>query len=102
MTASSPRSARAAWANSIWLTTLNSIARWRSKFLHEEFSKDADKLNRFVQEAKAALALNHSNILTVHQIGEVDGKNYIATELITATPSVSISRIKNRSSSMRS
>jgi eukaryotic-like serine/threonine-protein kinase len=52
------------------------------KFLHEEFSKDADKLNRFVREAKAASALNHPNILTVHEIGEVDGKNYIATELI--------------------
>ncbi|MFN2511461.1 MAG: protein kinase [Pyrinomonadaceae bacterium] len=52
------------------------------KFLHEEFSKDADKLNRFIQEAKAASALNHPNILTVHEIGEVDGKNYIATELI--------------------
>ena len=52
------------------------------KFLHEEFSKDADKLNRFVQEAKAASALNHPNILTVHEIGSVDGKNYIATELI--------------------
>jgi serine/threonine protein kinase/Flp pilus assembly protein TadD len=52
------------------------------KFLHEEFSKDADKLNRFIQEAKAASALNHANILTVYEIGEVDGKNYIATELI--------------------
>ena len=52
------------------------------KFLHEEFSKDADKLNRFVQEARAASALNHPNILTVYEIGEVDGKNYIATELI--------------------
>jgi serine/threonine protein kinase/Tfp pilus assembly protein PilF len=52
------------------------------KFLHEEFSKDADKLNRFVQEAKAASALNHPNILTVYEIGEADGKNYIATELI--------------------
>ena len=52
------------------------------KFLNEEFSKDADKLNRFVQEAKAASALNHPNILTIHEIGEVDGKNYIATELI--------------------
>ena len=52
------------------------------KFLHEEFSKDADKLNRFIQEAKAASALNHPNILTVYEIGETDGKNYIATELI--------------------
>src|SRR5687768_14983416 len=52
------------------------------KFLLEEFSEDADKLNRFVQEAKAASALNHPNILTVYEIGEADGKNYIATELI--------------------
>src|SRR3954469_2638857 len=52
------------------------------KFLHSELSKDSDKLNRFIQEAKAASALNHPNILTVHEIGEVDGKNYIATELI--------------------
>jgi eukaryotic-like serine/threonine-protein kinase len=52
------------------------------KFLNEEFSKDDDKLRRFVQEAKAASALNHPNILTVHEIGEVAGKNYIATELI--------------------
>src|SRR6202171_6469976 len=51
------------------------------KFLHEAFSKDADKLARFIQEAKAASALNHPNILTVYEIGEVNGKNYIATEL---------------------
>src|SRR5215813_8092537 len=52
------------------------------KFLNEEFSKDSDKLKRFIQEAKAASALNHPNILTVYEIGEVDGQNYIATELI--------------------
>src|SRR5688572_18871272 len=52
------------------------------KFLHEELSRDADKLNRFIQEAKAASALNHPNILTVYEIGVADGINYIATELI--------------------
>ena len=52
------------------------------KFLNEEFSRDSDKLNRFIQEAKAASALNHPNILIVHEIGEADGKNYIATEFI--------------------
>jgi serine/threonine protein kinase/tetratricopeptide (TPR) repeat protein len=52
------------------------------KFLNEEFSKDADKLGRFIQEAKAASALNHPNILTVYEIGEAEGRNYIATELI--------------------
>ena len=52
------------------------------KFLNEEFSKDADKLNRFIQEAKAASALNHPNILTIHEIADFDGTNYIVTELI--------------------
>jgi len=55
------------------------------KFLNEQFSHDADKLNRFIQEAKAASALNHPNILTVYEIGEVDGQNYISTELIDGT-----------------
>lgn len=52
------------------------------KFLNKEVSKDADKLKRFIQEAKAASALNHPNILTVYEIGEADRQNYIATELI--------------------
>lgn len=52
------------------------------KFLHPELSKDEDKLNRFVQEAKAASALNHPNILTVYEIGEIEEKKYIVTELI--------------------
>jgi len=52
------------------------------KFLNEEFSKDADKLNRFIQEAKAVSALNHPNILTVYEIGENDDSNYIVTEFI--------------------
>ncbi len=52
------------------------------KFLNEEFSQDTDKLNRFIQEAKAASALNHPNILTIYEIGESEGKNYITTEFI--------------------
>ncbi|MBX7171662.1 MAG: protein kinase [Pyrinomonadaceae bacterium] len=52
------------------------------KFLNEEFSKDTDKLNRFIQEAKAVSALNHPNILTVHEIGENGDSNYIVTEFI--------------------
>jgi Serine/threonine protein kinase len=52
------------------------------KFLNEQFSKDQSLLNRFVQEAKAASALNHPNILTVYEIGEHDGTHYISTEFI--------------------
>ena len=52
------------------------------KFLNQKFSKDESLLNRFIQEAKAASALNHPNILTVYEVGEHDGANYFATEYI--------------------
>src|SRR3954470_252305 len=52
------------------------------KFLNEQFSKDEALLNRFVQEAKAASALNHPNILTVYEVGEHAGTHYISTEFI--------------------
>jgi serine/threonine-protein kinase len=52
------------------------------KFLSDEFSRDSEKLNRFVQEAQAASALNHPNILTVHEIGMWEDAHYIATEYI--------------------
>ena len=52
------------------------------KFLNEKYGKDEDLLNRFVQEAKAASALNHPNLITVYEIGESDGAHYIATEFI--------------------
>ena len=52
------------------------------KFLSEEFSRDSDKLNRFVQEAKAASALNHPNIVTIHEIGNTENARYIALEFI--------------------
>jgi len=43
---------------------------------------DDDRVRRFIQEAKAASALNHPNILTVFEIGTVDGVRYIATEFV--------------------
>lgn len=52
------------------------------KFLNEELGKDPDKLGRFIQEAKAASALNHPNIITVFEIGSSDDHQYIATEFI--------------------
>jgi serine/threonine protein kinase len=52
------------------------------KLLPASFTNDADRLHRFQQEARAASALNHPNILTIHEIGEQQGRPYIATELI--------------------
>ncbi len=52
------------------------------KILPEKFSVDSEGLNRFKQEAKAASALNHPNIITVYEVGETNGANFIATEYI--------------------
>jgi eukaryotic-like serine/threonine-protein kinase len=52
------------------------------KVLPESFAKDADRLRRFEQEARAIAALNHPNILAVHDIGDQDGIRYIVTELL--------------------
>jgi eukaryotic-like serine/threonine-protein kinase len=52
------------------------------KLLPEQFTTDAARLQRFVQEAKAASALNHPNIITIYDVGEADGAHYIAFELI--------------------
>lgn len=52
------------------------------KVLTGEFAADATRRVRFFREAKSASALNHPNILTVHEIGETDGLHYIVTEHI--------------------
>ena len=52
------------------------------KFLNEKYSKDDDLLRRFIQEAKAASALNHPNLITVYEIGEHEGSHYMSTEFI--------------------
>src|SRR5215468_2086603 len=52
------------------------------KMLPAEFTRDAGRVRRFEQEARAASALNHPNILTVFEIGETDEARYIATEFI--------------------
>ncbi len=52
------------------------------KLLPAYFTRDAERLRRFELEAHAASALNHPNILTIHEIGQVDGHHYMATEFI--------------------
>ena len=52
------------------------------KFLPAEFTRDADRVRRFMQEAKAASALNHPNIITVYDIGESEAGRFIVMELV--------------------
>ena len=52
------------------------------KFLLPHLSADTERLSRFAEEARAAGALNHPNILTVHDLGEHDGTPYIVSECL--------------------
>jgi serine/threonine-protein kinase len=52
------------------------------KLLSAEFTRDADRVRRFQQEARAASALNHPNIITIFEIGHLDSSHFIATEFI--------------------
>ncbi|HET6891886.1 MAG TPA: protein kinase, partial [Pyrinomonadaceae bacterium] len=52
------------------------------KVLPSAFVKDDERVQRFQQEARAASALNHPNILTIYEIGQADSSHFIATEYI--------------------
>jgi len=52
------------------------------KILPESFARDADRLRRFEQEARAVAALNHPNILAVFDIGRQDGSPFLVSELL--------------------
>src|SRR5436190_9832516 len=52
------------------------------KLLAQELTQNRDRLNRFDQEAYAASALNHPNILTIYEMGDEAGRHFIATEFV--------------------
>jgi eukaryotic-like serine/threonine-protein kinase len=52
------------------------------KILPHDVAADETRMRRFVQEAKAASALNHPHIITIHEIEQIDSMNFIATEFI--------------------
>src|SRR2546422_11377296 len=52
------------------------------KLLPAEFTQEAERVRRFEQEAITASSLNHPNIITVYETGEVAGTYFIATEFI--------------------
>ena len=70
------------------------------KILPEEFAQDGDRMRRFVQEARSASALNHPNIITIHEIGDADGSHFIATEYVEGE--TLSRRLRGESMSLRS
>ena len=74
-----------------WRWGLGSVYRARDprlgrdvaiKVLPDTIAADPDRLRRFGQEARAVAALNHPNILTVHDVGLADATPYVVTELL--------------------
>src|SRR6185436_14624029 len=52
------------------------------KVLPKDFAADADRQRRFEQEAKTLAALNHPNVLTIHDAGVHEGAPYLVSELL--------------------
>jgi len=68
----------------VWLATeLRLGRRVALKLLPADLTRDADRIQRFEQEARAASALNHPNVCTIHALGETgEGQHYIAMEYV--------------------
>src|SRR5215207_8103499 len=68
----------------VWLATELRLGRKVAlKLLPAELTRDPDRIVRFEQEARAASALNHPNVCTIHALGETsEGQHYIAMEYV--------------------
>lgn len=67
----------------VWLAVDTTLGRHVAlKLLPPEFTQNDELVRRFELEARAASALNHPNIITIHEIGVIDGLHFIATEYI--------------------
>jgi serine/threonine protein kinase len=67
----------------VWLARDTRLGRKAAvKLLPAEFSSQPERVRRFEQEARAASALNHPNIVTIYEIGEVEGRRFIVTEYV--------------------
>src|SRR5438552_14446396 len=58
------------------------------KVLATSLANDPERLRRFEQEARAVAALNHPNILAIHDIGTQDGTSYLVSEFLEGTTCV--------------
>src|SRR5262245_61972955 len=52
------------------------------KLLPDEFTQDQGRVHRFEREARAASTLNHPNIITIFEVGQVNGRHFIVTEFV--------------------
>ena len=78
----SPRWAQAGWARCIALATRGWSVALRSRFCPPHSRRTVERLHRFEREARLASALNHPNIVTIHELGQDGSTHYIAMELV--------------------